>query len=1031
MWRQQASGVTRRRPEATSEDAIEVDVFPLLADDNRFNIAASRATPKEEFECEYFQKITSGQQRGYRPGFATHRPKSRPSSMQVYEDRVLAAKGGKTVDVTSKFYRGVTEADVMTTPDATKREDYVIPPLSTIAARDAGLQKAAMRPGRLTSRSPQRRKQNAAVYIDFSTVDDVTDAVNSDHAPADVAFVDISELEKSRDALTARQTAQDADYTAQYVADQANDTYEGDTVQLAPPSSREGISAKDGLTLPEIDTKRRTFMVTGNPRQNRDASSTATATRKGAPRDPGLQILGETRGNKTRQQRPEPAVSTYHARLMYGKNLERNWIKQQLLEKEKVKRNARRAERIKLMLEMMNKTGTGAAAMTSRRADGADTAANQPAPGRADDDQSEALSLMNHADDDMAVRGNEADDVFDVEEDLMTYKSLNPARASMPRTKLLRYASTDVLVSEAEDLSPSSPSDIELVLDGDQLVERKSKHKMRRKRQEDDHAFSRLCSDDDSGADRLHEIISPLAAMTDKELRALRLNLNKAKKKRQKRQSFRHVAKAVLAAVKFMGGRWQKPAPANNKTTPRNRANKAKTQAKTTPGKNASHSANESIKRVRWDNTVRKLSDHYSKFQRFTPDGGSTRDRFMREFGHMTIPIIIPVIECVQTGEDNSEILQASSSATSSKGFAAFIQSEDDLLETLKQIPLYSYPASLNTVVEHGNNTRYGNPLVYLTASGEYVARPHRLASRRFSDPGRSPDRSIHIRQKKTKPNKRSKKKQKQSGKTSTAASKRPQQKTGMSGNQLTVPRAAPSPDARTDKPHQSRPKSRSQSQLSTARQRSFSDLRNSATSIRVRSRANSRASAVSVKSAESDTELITIKAEVRKRPQSARTPHRRETEIDIRDLAQDAQVAAKDVKIQILERRRKRQRKRMMEKLKLKELAVKVMEAERARKEADENEAKNQSELSNESESEVKSDEVRMRYLQSSAACSGVAWNLTKTRPRVVTEDEVEAAIPRLSRLFLEMRHCNYIRWTKRDAMIIQRLQEIEDGSY
>jgi hypothetical protein len=150
--------------------------------------------------------------------------------------------------------------------------------------------------------------------------------------------------------------------------------------------------------------------------------------------------------------------------------------------------------------------------------------------------------------------------------------------------------------------------------------------------------------------------------------------------------------------------------------------------------------------------------------------------------------------------------------------------------------------------------------------------------------------------------------------------------------------------------------------------------------------------------------------------------------DVDLRDVIKDIDFPAKEIKLQIVERRRRRQRKKRIARMR------REVEARTSNRQEEQGNARKMeqrvvnSEASEDEQSTEKSMKVHLRPKETPFVTSGVAWN-QKDQPRLVppSQEEIDKQLPGLSRLFLEMRDCKYIRWSSTDQKIIERLREVE----
>ena len=218
----------------------------------------------------------------------------------------------------------------------------------------------------------------------------------------------------------------------------------------------------------------------------------------------------------------------YKLRHEYGKNLERNWFMDQYMKRQRqTGDNGTQAPGYDLRLDIFY----------------------SPEP-KSDDE----------------IEGSDVnDDVIDAEDDssmqcgaFSTMTAKRRARAKRnSRPSLQNQTSLDTHLEEHEsdvtDNGETSESDIEIILKDNQLIQRKTKHKLRKKRQRQIERYKAFLP---------HEMQSPLdptkqpniaVPLTDQEIRALRLNLKHKEKLKSIRglRKFKQIVNAVRIYVAF------------------------------------------------------------------------------------------------------------------------------------------------------------------------------------------------------------------------------------------------------------------------------------------------------------------------------------------------------------------------------------------------------------------------------------------------------------------------------------------------
>ena len=115
----------------------------------------------------------------------------------------------------------------------------------------------------------------------------------------------------------------------------------------------------------------------------------------------------------------------------------------------------------------------------------------------------------------------------DTDDAPITFKDDIAGHKTDRKSPFIRYASTDVLFSEQSDNVDDSASDIEIILKDNAIYERRVKHKMRRKQQRREAKYQTLFgerSEDEEKLGRTDEN-GDLIFLPDTEIRALRLKL--------------------------------------------------------------------------------------------------------------------------------------------------------------------------------------------------------------------------------------------------------------------------------------------------------------------------------------------------------------------------------------------------------------------------------------------------------------------------------------------------------------------------
>ncbi|ESO89280.1 hypothetical protein LOTGIDRAFT_154376 [Lottia gigantea] len=171
---------------------------------------------------------------------------------------------------------------------------------------------------------------------------------------------------------------------------------------------------------------------------------------------------------------------------------------------------------------------------------------------------------------------------------------------------------------------------------------------------------------------------------------------------------------------------------------------------------------------------------------------------------------------------------------------------------------------------------------------------------------------------------------------------------------------------------------------------------------------------------------------------------------LDLRDLLKDVHIPAKEIKIQIAERKMRRNRKNSRQAKKKGYIpydAKKAMEANRFKipdfeinlsptntSPVDEDEDKSSSPTHENSESPTES-KTQLDKLHTFSVRNGpfvnssVSWNKSKQKNQNTwSNEELDREIQRAGSLFLEMRHCRYIRWYRLGQAMVSRMLELEN---
>lgn len=481
------------------------------------------------------------------------------------------------------------------------------------------------------------------------------------------------------------------------------------------------------------------------------------------------------------------------------------------------------------------------------------------------------------------------------------------------------FSSTDVLTGENNELERDTPSDIEIVLKKNELIQKKTKHKMRKKRRKKEKRCKAMVPRETANED------VPLPIMTDNELRAIRLNIKKktpAPVLTGKRK-FLQYANAIFVAVQF------RKILANIRE--RNR-------------KRRSRKLKKKPRRVTW----KQPSNQYAEYERsVTPP--TLKDTFMKEIGNKLLKDIdklsiisenenVVAKNCVNE-EQRRNKLQSKFALEANK---ASLEDVERLLTDTNRMPKKSNRIRINSA------PLLSMPEGFLIEISE-------------NSKGRRHDTKKAVRRTKSvmKKNKRCTK--------SPNVSKR----------------SCSSPKA---------------------------------TSLFGRASRSSQSTSCTHKD-----EIAKVKSIIFHRSQVLKRRHsldqeelKKCKEIDLSELLRDIEIPAKDIRIQIIRRKIKKQRHRKAE-----AINVAIPSPEESDDSVD---SESSSELEIESSSDC--DEYSNTYT-SPFVSAGVAWNRTTKRPTWKSAD-VDRELSRVTRFFLEMKDCSYIRWTGINQAIISRLDEL-----
>ncbi|CAG2202007.1 unnamed protein product [Mytilus edulis] len=589
--------------------------------------------------------------------------------------------------------------------------------------------------------------------------------------------------------------------------------------------------------------------------------------------------------------------SNFEIRKEYGKNLEKNWFKSFLQQAKSQKKGDLASSKFDVNLELFY----------------------SPEPtARENEIFDDASDIDSNCDDDIDLNeGYERDNRNKVTE----MKQFERKKHLLDISAL--YASTDVLTGEDNEMDRDTESDIEIILKDNELVQKKTKHKMRKKRRKKEKRYK--------------EIIEPenieIPPLTDKELRAMRLNIKKktpAPVLTGKRK-FLQAANAVFVAIQF-----------------RKILNTIRERKK----KRRSRKSKKKLRRVKWKPSI----DEYGAYER-NVTSPTLKDKFMADIG---IDLLKDVESLdISTNEilEGTEIEQDRKSRPLSKfGIEVSKACVEDVERLLTD--------QNRTLKKFSRLRRHSAPLLSMP---EGLLIEIKEKSKR-----RKRDRSKSVRRIKS---------------TKKKIEKRPKtpevQKCSCIHHEHLIP-----------------------------------DRRTSVT----RARASQILSSSCAIKEESDIPKAKYfrfhRSQVlKRRPSLNEEELKKLKDIDLHELLRGIDMNAKDIKIQIIMRKMKKQKRRKEQ----------ILNAVLRTPEESEN---TDEELESGSDSET--DESSSEYDEYNTmnttpfVSSGVQWNVPKSNRRNFTAADVDRELKRVTRFFLEMKDCSYIRFTGINQAIVKKLDEI-----
>jgi hypothetical protein len=527
----------------------------------------------------------------------------------------------------------------------------------------------------------------------------------------------------------------------------------------------------------------------------------------------------------------------------------------------------------------------------------------------------------------------------------------------------MRFASTDVLLGSGNFEEGESESDLETVLKEGEVFTRRTKNKMKKKRMRQFERYLAMLSDPENSET---EDQIQMSALSDKDLRAIRLRVDERrfKARHDARTRFTRAGLAVLACVKLVSGLRKNDVAKSEPQQIKLKARKKKDK----PGK-----------RVKFDPKMKAAS---------TPGAESTlseeiinkmspKERFMLEFGWMLndLGVEMPRVRFMEDGD------------VTERTSLEDVTSEAPTIQTRVAMPDGKYltypgldiamavrardPRTIHTLIETPGDRSFEGPVTLgrrtRRSSLPTLEKPSYLLFKVMTE---------HVAKKK--------------GKKKNMKKTKPRCVNNIYSDLLGEKNKG-------------------------ACNHNYVDL-------------NVRGASRTPINDEAIFEEVRIELSDLRRSASTSDISNALPDVDLRDVIKDIDFPAKEIKLQIVERKLRRQRKKRIARMQ-REVEARTSN----RQDQEQGNARKmeqrvvESEASDEQSTE-KSMKVHLRPRDTPFVTSGVAWN-QKAKPRLVSpsQEEIDKQLPGLSRLFLEMRDCKYIRWSCNDRKIIERLREVE----
>lgn len=712
----------------------------------------------------------------------------------------------------------------------------------------------------------------------------------------------------------------------------------------------------------------------------------ASVKTKTSPARTTLAISGKAPEAKTSKD-----LGSYQIRQKYADDIERKWFIDKI---QKVKDKKEDAEWLKrrydLRLDMFYSPEPGEESQTdSEDNDGQgsldDPVTDQEKDVYMDDTEVQVLQVSFNNGNESPLKGfSEKPKFFSQQRPFVKPKTFQLQNQSQDKRNLLRhFDSTDVLVGNVGEMEESSGSDIETVLQNGELQQRRCKHKMYRKRRRQQKRYKPFIqvpntpndTDEDEANGKVQSIRSiNVDKFSIKELRSMRLK-NKKKSAPCLRgiKRFRQVANSVFIFIQFRR-------LLLSMRRARRRAHKRSLKK---------------VRKVKWNNEL----EIYSKFERQnSPVREPIHEKFMKEIGLKLLDDIaklpIPTLaESYTTGDSDGEGVDEMQTRRKGMSFYREVQKADFI--DINNISLQQTPMRRERRLSEPDPERLDYIVFTLPEKPATKKQQRKYHNSRSKSPSKS------------------KNKAKQRINSTATLVRAPNHLPPL----VTPPCLGGSRSATEGHKH---------NHAHSPSNRRKQSPRKSSKSPSKRSRSQSPLEHKKTSPSSRPPREVKIWPEAY-RPRSYSASYVKfKKVVDLRELLKDADIPAKEVTIQIIERKRKRRMRKMADAAARRE----TMELQRKiAEEKAEIERERLAELQRREEARKLAEARKARKHSSPFVPSGVAWN--QRRPRKIpswTNQELDSEITKLSGLFFEMRNCSYIRWNNKDQAILQRLAELEE---